>query len=1454
MKGNDKAFINRAILEDYRTYLIEIAGYLETFLLFCSPDSEEYIKLNLKNNSTINIGSDSKNDIIYKNRYVGSIHASVSINNGKVLIKSYDKNFGTYVNNSKVSQKPKNISNGDSIFIIGLKIIVLGNSIYINNPLNRMTYNEKKLSLDNNYYLEKMALPKSENTDLKIYKDKDYFSKVPRIKNIIEEEEIKIDEPPQSQNKNDLPTILVLGPTITMGIMMVFSMMSSLSLMFRGEGNYGSGLLLIGVTFLMLIGMIVFPIATNKYESNRKRKNEIIRQEKYKKYISSKENILKDIAGKQERIINENIIPVEECNEIILEKDVRLWERQVTDEDFLAVRLGIGELPLDIKIKFAEEKFTLEEDNLFEMVTDLVDKSSTKKKLPLSFSFIEHNASAIISENEKLLVNYMNSILLQLITFQSPEDLKIVFFTNKEKINNWRYIKYLPHLFNNTKEIRFFADNLDEIRDISSFIEEEFKAREKSKKENKDISFIPHYIIISDDMKTLENISMIKEIFKDNINYGFSLLCLSDNLYKLPKECNTFIKINEKGGELFESAITSNSRQNFLLDEPIKINYNIISKKLMNLPIKYKTEAQSSLPNTYSFLEMYNVGRIEGLNILERWSRNDATLSLEAPIGIDNSGMPIVLDIHEKKHGPHGLIAGSTGSGKSEFLITYILSLAVNYSPEYVAFLLIDYKGGGSSGAFQKGDTVLPHIVGTITNLDKMELQRALDSIKSELRRRQTIFNVIRNNINESTIDIYKYQKLYKEKVVNEPLPHLIIICDEFAELKQQHEEVMDEIISVSRIGRSLGIHLILATQKPSGIINDQIRSNSRFAISLKVQSVSDSHDVIGKPDAAYLKKTGQFCMQIGSDEYYVVGESAWTGVKYIPTEFVKKEVDTSIEFISNTGNIIKRVNIDNNEQVYDYGDQLTNIVKYISKIAKSKKISSERLWLENIPSEIFLDELREKYNVSKKKNVIEPLIGEFDDPVNQRQGPILLNILEMGNTIIYGNAESGKETFLSTLIFDLSITHTAKEVQVYIVDFGSEALKVFRESPIVGDVVLASDEEKIDRLFTMLMEEIAERKEILSKYNGDYKIYLKNEECNIPMKIIIINNYAAYSEIYENKYEEYMQVLVRDGLNAGIAFIITANTSHDLRYRLQQNFKQKIALQLNNDDEYLNIIEGIKRKRPSHIFGRGIIKVNNNIYEFQTAKICQDNDFYNYVRETMKVLSDKLEYSASPIPVLPEVVSVSNISEEIKGLSHVPIGIYKNNLQVCTYDFKRSFLNIIISKNIYDIVRFSNSFLDILSLDKKINICLIDMSQQYLYEKVDLERKLKAFDERIDNFDDNLLIVIGIEKFLNEAMSIGMDISEKFTIWQESRKCNVLFAESINKLKNHQYDDWYKNYVSEDAGIWIGKGVTEQFVISLNNRNVDENIDSTFGYVINNENPQLIKLIGMDKKEMNNG
>lgn len=312
--------------------------------------------------------------------------------------------------------------------------------------------------------------------------------------------------------------------------------------------------------------------------------------------------------------------------------------------------------------------------------------------------------------------------------------------------------------------------------------------------------------------------------------------------------------------------------------------------------------------------------------------------------------------LHEREEGHHGLIAGMTGSGKSEFIITYILSMAINFHPDEVQFVLIDYKGGGLVGAFESQDKkmVLPHLAGTITNLETADINRALSSIESELKRRQKLFNEAREKLGEGTIDIYKYQKYYREGLLDKAVSHLFIISDEFAELKSQQPEFMDQLISTARIGRSLGVHLILATQKPSGVVNDQIWSNSRFKVCLKVQDANDSNEVIKRPDAAMIKEVGRFYLQVGYDELFAQGQAAWAGAPYVPLDKVYHQKDDSIEFIDETGKSIKSIDTPK-VNIKVEGEQLPSIVKYLSALAKKNSITVKQLWLPKLASSILL-------------------------------------------------------------------------------------------------------------------------------------------------------------------------------------------------------------------------------------------------------------------------------------------------------------------------------------------------------------------------------------------------------------------------------------------------------------------------------------------------------------------
>lgn len=1472
--NSKELFLKSVILEKYNTYQLIINDSKVLYTLCCLPVYEDNWKhLNIKHTQEILIGKNSANHIIYENNLVSDIHAKIFINNGRWMIENYDKKYGVFLNNNLVYDKPKLLFNGDTIFIMGLKIILMGNSVYINNPAEKMIYNERNLVLDEIEEQVKVK-DKQEEEYIELYSSKDYFYRSPRISNKIKQEHFRIDPPPTKNNDDRMPLFLTVGSTVCMGIMSLVSVISTISGIVSGRATLGESILTLISALAMLICMLLIPLMTTKWELKREKKYEEKRHKKYNEYINAKKKDIQQIKDKQKKILFENYANTEECTSIILNKEKRLWERTIEDPDFLSVNLGIGDIPLNIDISYPEkEEFSMDEkDDLREKLDDFMTEAQTLKDAPVVISLKEQKIMAYIDQSEENIEKFMQNLFIQLMTFQSYDELKLVFLLKKDNLKKWEYVKMFPYVWNNEKDFRFFEDDMKGMEEISKYLEDEFSKRYNQRKDedndSKNKKDTPYYLIITDDYRKIENLKIINNILQEKENLGFSIFCIANDISQLPNECKKFIKIDNKFGEIFGDEVSSKNKINFTFDNLSTFFFDKIGKKISNIPIKYKLAERNSLPNHYNFLEMYNVGLVEQLNILDRWKNNDATLSLAAPIGIKSSGKLLNLDIHEKFHGPHGLIAGSTGSGKSEFIITYILSLALNYHPDDVNFILIDYKGGGLAGAFQKQDMKLPHLVGTITNIDKEGLQRSLVSIQSEMRRRQILFNEAREMSDGGVIDIYKYQKLYHTGVLKKPIPHLLIICDEFAELKQQQPEFMDELVSVSRIGRSLGVHLILATQKPSGIVDEQIRSNSKFAICLKVQDKSDSSDVIERTDAAYIKQAGRFYIKVGNDDYFDLGQSGWSGAEYYPSSNTYKKQDDSIKFVSNNGIVIKEINNYTKKTVNSQGDQLTNVVKEMHDIAKREKITTEKLWLDDIPEKIYVKDIKNKYKFNKKANNVITTIGEYDDPANQKQGIVNLDLVKGGNIIIYGSPDSGKETLMSTMVYDLMTTYTSEEVWMYLLDFGTESLKIFRECPLVGEVMFVNDGEKLGRFFSRIKEIVKERKQILSEYNGDYNFFLKTSGKTMPLITIFINGYENFVENYDDVFDDTLLTLTREGSKIGIVFIMSTTAANDLRYRMAQNFKQKIALSLNDVSDYSSIFDDLGKKRPAHRFGRGLVNLGEEIFELQIAKTCEPEEYNVFIKDEIEKVKEKNKSGAEKIPILPDVVKLKDL-ELHNNLSKVIIGLRKRDIKPEVYDFENNFITIISAKNLDEAIQFTSNIWNEMEMIKDINTIILDPGRKVLSGKsefIDNYKKITSKGKE-KSAKHNVCIIYELNKFMNyieekareedEDDLEGPEILENIIKNCEKKKnFSFIIVDSADKLKEHNYDDWYEKNVTENNIIWVGNGIEDQYLLETNasRKDIVNNCGCTFGYINKKDNTIMIKLLEMKEKREEDG
>lgn len=1431
---------------DNENYLIYVTDVVSSNLLTYTFD----------NSLNLIIGRNEQANIRYNCIYLQNYLISVSFKNNSLVLENTG-GLVLYVNKHAITNNAIVIRCGDELEVYGLKIMFLNGLVLINNISDRLFINPASANINSYAFSPQGQTGDFEIKDVDLYKKEDYFSKSPRIRRVIETKKIKLSAPPRDGESQELPLILVIGPMMTMGVMSGSMVLNTITKITSGQASMADSWPQLVTSGVMLVSMIVWPLVTQAYNRMMKKqqRKEIIR--KYTEYINEKRAELLNEAKQQSVILFENLITIPECLNIIEHRNINFWDKRTDQSDFLVVRIGVGNELLDAKIDYPEEGFTIEENELKQQADLLIDEFKYLKNVPIAYSFYDNRTTALMGPDYKTL-NFMNNIIVQLITFYSYEDLKIVVFTSDERREHWSYLRYLNHTFNNERSFRFFASDTDSAKILAEYLGVEVGSRFNQVQGNNVPSFKPYYLVIIDDYDMVKRYDFVKTITESESNLGFSLVIIENRLSNLPSKCNNFITIGEKLSGVLKNSY-ENQEQLTFFDE---IKYNIdmmgIAKILSNIPIEFE-EGMRQLPDAVTFLEMEKVGKVEQLNILNRWNTNDSTTSLRAEVGVDDQGDLMYLDLHEKYHGPHGLVAGMTGSGKSEFIITYILSMAINYSPDDVSFILIDYKGGGLAFAFENKSTgvVLPHLSGTITNLDKAEMDRTLVSIDSEIKRRQHVFNEARDMLGESTIDIYKYQRFYKDGKLSEAVPHLFIICDEFAELKTQQPDFMDNLISVARIGRSLGVHLILATQKPSGVVNDQIWSNTKFRVCLKVQDESDSREMLKRPEAASLKQVGRFYLQVGYDEYFALGQSGYCGAKYYPSEKIVKQVDKSINFIDDCGRFIKSIQASNGIKIKPQGEQLAAIMSSIISVAERVGKRARKLWLDNIPDIIVESNLEDKYGVLKD-DTITAIVGEYDAPEKQEQGLVKYDFLGDGNTIIYGTDGSEREMLLNTIIYSSCKNYDVNSLNYYMIDYGSESLRRYINLPHVGGVVFASEDEKYNNLLKLIKQELQHRKRLFADYGGEYLNYIKNSSDKLPLIVIILNNYDSIYESNPDIYEE-LPDLIRDSERYGIVFIITGSSMSSVQNKISQNCRNIYAFKQKDASDYTSIF-GVRTKViPREIAGRGLLN-NDGIHEFQTASIVSNPDELNdYLINFIKEQKTRNLNCAKKIPVLPDIVRLENVIDKVDGLKRVAVGISKKELEVLTVDYLSNLGNIVSSNKLLNTEIFIKSllieFLNIKDLKvlvfdpmKLLNLkkdCIIKYYDDNMEENLNLV--IDYLHELIDSKSDTRCVVViyGINKFVGK-LTDNNKMSEFTKLVKEYENMSVIIADDASKIKSFNFETWFTTIFNINDGVWIGRGVSDQNLLHLSNvtREMTKDYKNDMGYLVSESVGTLMKLI----------
>ena len=1086
------------------------------------------------------------------------------------------------------------------------------------------------------------------------YEDYPDYHRSPRIIYRGSEDKILINPPGQEPAKPSDELLKLIVPPLTMvGVTVLITLV-------QPRGIY------ILATVGMSITTMIFSIRgfiknRKKYKADKKERIDL-----YRLYLKDKVKELTRLEREQKEGMHYHFPTILELTDLVESYNHRIYEKTPLHFDFLYYRLGLGKIPTSYDLKYGQQERSGKKDALEEEGYALYSRHKKIPDMPIPAN-LSHGPVGYIGPRN-LVLEQLQLLVMQLATFHSYHDVQFITILPEEEKEQWSWMRWLPHAKLQELNVRGFVYNQRTRDQVLNSLNQILKLRRSQKEEashKESTLFHPHYVVLVTDEKLILDHIIMEFFTEDPTELGCSLIFVEDVMSSLSENIQTVINIKDRntGQLVMEEGVLKET--DFRLDHfPTDYDKERIARTLA--PLNHLQNLKSSIPDSVTFMEMYGAETFEDLQVSSRWKKNAPYKSLAVPIGLRGQDDLVQLNLHEKAHGPHGLIAGTTGSGKSETIQSYILSLAVNFHPHDVAFLLIDYKGGGMANLFKN----LPHLLGTITNLDGAQSMRALASINAEIHRRERLFGEFEvNHINQ-------YQKKFKNGEAIEPLPHLFIISDEFAELKVNQPDFIKKLVSIARVGRSLGVHLILATQKPSGVVDDQIWSNSRFKIALKVADRSDSNEMLHTPDAAEITQTGRAYLQVGNNEVYELFQSAWSGADYQPEKDDMGIEDHTIYLINELGQyeILNEdlSGLEDADEIKEVPTELDAIVHNIHLLCEEQEIPPvPQPWLPPLKERIALEELEEVQPAIAwaQEKSLSILLGMADIPQDQKQEAVSINLAKDGHVLLYGSPGTGKTTFLQSAGMDLARKFSPKDLTMYLMDFGTNGLAPLSKLPQVADNMLLDQTEKISKFVRIMEKELNRRKKLLADYGvGTLELYRQASGQEEPAIVILLDSYEAFKEeAYEAELFKLLVRISREGLSIGVHLLMTAGRQSNLRAQLYSNFKHQLSLPQNEASEVRAIVGSTPLAMTMEdIKGRALMK-REEVDVIQLALPvygANDTQVLNNLRQAVASLQEAWTgQRPSAIPMVPEelmmeeFLKLPSVQEAIEN-GQIPIGL----------------------------------------------------------------------------------------------------------------------------------------------------------------------------------------------------
>ncbi|MBF4160284.1 FtsK/SpoIIIE domain-containing protein [Nocardioides acrostichi] len=845
----------------------------------------------------------------------------------------------------------------------------------------------------------------------------------------------------------------------------------------------------------------------------------------------------------------------------------RLWERRRHDPDLLALRLGSADLPSTVTVTGAED-----------------GKDHELHQVPTGVWLTKSRIVGLAGPDE-VVDGLLRWVMAQMAAYHAPRDLSLSFLTTRGG-EEWSWLRWLPHLRGDDPDGALaMVCHDDETRQagiagLASMVKQRQEAASEAGSKVTAESF-PAHVVVLHGYRAMREVQGLGTLLEDGPSVAVYFVCVEDTERSLPERCTATLVVDPQNPSFAtlrrsgEAPITD-----LLLDRVSPSWCEQAARELAPLRDVGASQEGGSLPESARLLDVMRMDPPTSEGVRARWTMEPRSTTMTIGVGIEG---PFSLDL--KSDGPHGLVAGMTGSGKTELLQTIIASLALANRPEWLNFVLIDYKG---DSAF-KDCVNLPHTVGKVNDLDPYLVERALASLEAEL-------DVRKNILAEAAVkDIEDYQDLYDREPYRDPLPRLVLVIDEFAELAKELPDFMAGLVSIAAVGRSLGVHLLLATQRPSGVVSPAIRANTNMRIALRVADTSDSTDVINSPDSARIPKSapGRGHARLGAGALLsfqsgrVGGRRPGAVSVDLPPPFIAPLTWQAIGYAA------PRPQRGGGSADQDVSDtDLAALVQAVREAATIEEVPAQRQpWLQPIDTRIQWSDFVEEKAV---RGVVPSLpFARVDLPAKQQQETHGFDLDRDGHLYVVGSARSGRSQVLRTLAASIGALADPSDVHLYGIDCGSGALNALIALPHVGAVVSRSEGERAARLMNRLTQILDERQRLLAENAfADIKEQRASGADPLPHVVVMIDRWEGFTSTLgevDSISDAVLRVL-REGASVGVHMVITGDRTLISTSRMSTLTENKLGLRMadKGDWTFLSIpAKGVPDKLPP---GRGFL------------------------------------------------------------------------------------------------------------------------------------------------------------------------------------------------------------------------------------------------------------------------